>query len=113
MIYIEKDCTISHNGQTFESGGAVVTPKVIIAYVGKVSETQGPEYRLQGNRDLTNWHGAIIGRIRLAKSWATPRSHVSSKMYQAYATVDGITYTGRTAGEGMIFKGKACKASKT
>jgi hypothetical protein len=29
-------------------------------------------------------------------------------MYQGYATVDGVTYTGRTAGESMVFRGKRC-----
>src|SRR5215813_7334229 len=30
--YIEKDCTFSHDGRTFEAGGAVVTSELLIAY---------------------------------------------------------------------------------
>ena len=104
--FIETDCTVSFEGKAFTAGGASIVGDRIVAYIGKVSEAQGPEYRLQGNRDLTDWHGNVIGRCRLAKSWATPRSYVSSRMYQVYATVDGVTYTGRSAGEGMSFSGK-------
>lgn len=104
--FIETDCTVTFHGKEFTSGGAIVTPDRITAYVGKVSSEQGPQFRLTGNRDLTDWHGNVIGRVRLVSSWETPRSHVSARMYQAYATVDGITYQGRTRGEGMAFNGK-------
>jgi hypothetical protein len=72
----------------------------IVAYVGKV---------ITGNlHELTTWHGETIGKIRLVSSWPIPRSYVSDRMYQAYAHVDGVRYTGRTAGQCMSFKGKRC-----
>ena len=46
--YIETDCTFTHEGRTFEAGGAVVTPDHIIAYPG-------------ANGVLTDWHGSAIG----------------------------------------------------
>jgi hypothetical protein len=99
-VFVEQDCTVEHESRKFTSGGAVVIPETIVAYVGKI---------VDGRRELTDWHGNKIGTIRLASSWATPRSYVSSCMYQAYATVNGVQYTGRTVGEGMAFKGKRVK----
>src|SRR5262245_10359732 len=93
MTYTETDCTFEFNGQTFEAGGAVVTPERIVAY-------------LDGGCLLTDWHGKVIGSYRVTSSWATPRSYVSSRQYQIEAVVDGVTYTGRSAGVGMIVKGK-------
>ena len=100
------NCTITHQGKTFQSGGAVVTPDYCVGYVGAQpdNQTEGAQ------RTLTDWHGATIGTIRLTSTWRTPRSYVSSRMYQAYAVVDGVTYTGRTCGTGMIFKGKRVKS---
>lgn len=91
--YLERDCTFTHEGKTFEAGGAVVTPERIIAYP-------------LSKGILGDWHGSPIGRWRIIAQWKTPRSWMSSTMYQIEATVDGITYTGRGAGVGMIYKGK-------
>jgi hypothetical protein len=110
MIMIEQDCVIEHEGCKFEAGGAVVTPDRITAYVGKDRrDGMGCDRAVGSGRDLTDWHGNVIGTIRLTKSWRI-RSFLGSHMYQAYATVDGVTYTGRTLGEGMSFSGKRCKA---
>lgn len=97
MLYVEQNCDFTHAGKTFTSGGAVVTHDFIVGYTGKV---------VDGVREITDWHGKRIGTMRITSTWATPRSYVSSTMHQAYATVDGVRYTGRTAGEGMIFKGR-------
>ena len=93
MEYVEQDCTVKHKGREFTSGGAVVTPDWIIAYLGK-------------DGALNDWHGAKLGTYRIASTWRTPRSSMSSTMSQVYATVDGVTYTGRSAGIGMIFQGR-------
>lgn len=89
---IEK-ATITHNGKKYTAGGAAVSAKAIVAYVGKAGV-------------LTNWKGKKIGTYRIVSSWRTPRSYISDRMYQLEATVKGRLYTGRSAGEGMIFKGK-------
>jgi hypothetical protein len=88
-IYVERDCTF----RGFESGGAVVTPDHIIAYPG----TAGI---------LCDWHGNAIGTWRATSTWKTPRSWLSSTMSAITATVDSVTYKGRGAGEGMIFRGR-------
>lgn len=89
---IEKDCVIEHEGRKFESGGSVVTDNYLIAYPGKGGV-------------LKTWHGKPIGTWRIVASWRV-NSAYGSYMHQIEATVDGITYTGRGFGEGMIFKGK-------
>jgi len=91
--YAETDCTVTHEGRTFEAGGAVVMPDHIVAYPEK-------------DGVLCDWHGNAIGTWRATATWRTPRSWLSSAMSQIEATVDGITYTGRGAGVGMIYKGR-------
>lgn len=91
--YVEKNCTFTHEGQTFEAGGAIVTKGRITAYLGK-------------NGVLTDWHGNALGTYRIVSTWKTPRSFVSSTMHQVHAKVDGQTYTGRSAGVGMVFNGR-------
>lgn len=106
QAYVEQNCTIEHNGRTFTSGGAVVTPDYIVAYVGDFLLSG-----LTGQRDtrkLTDWHGNVIGTCTLASSWRI-NSYISDRMYQIYATVDGRRYTGRGCGEGMVCKLRPCK----
>jgi hypothetical protein len=91
--WIEKDCVFKHEGRKYESGGASVTLDHIIAYLGK-------------DGVLTDWHGNPIGTYRITATWKTPRSYVSSTMNQVIAYTKGISYTGRSAGEGMVFRGK-------
>jgi hypothetical protein len=91
--FTEQDCTIVHNGQSFTSGGAVITDNRIVAYLGK-------------DKVLTDWHGSAIGTYRIVSTWKTPRSIVSSTMSAVHATVNGKLYKGRSAGEGMEFFGK-------
>jgi len=101
-MYIEKDCTITIDGCSFTAGGAVVTPERLVGYLGK--------QRADGLRDLNDWHGRWLGTCRITATWRTPRSYLSHVMHQIYATVNGATYTGRCAGDGMLFRGRAVKA---
>lgn len=94
MNYLEQNCDITLSGKTFTGGGAQVNERFLVGYLGP-------------NGVLNNWHGEPLGTYRITTTWKTPRSYVSSTMHQVYAEVDGITYTGRSAGIGMIFKGKA------
>lgn len=101
--YIETNCTFEHEGHAYKSGGAVVTPDYAIAYLK--SERTGELVR-----DLrwfvTDWHGKELGSARITASWSMPHSWVSSRQYQVEAIIDGVTYTGRSMGEGMAWKGK-------
>jgi len=100
QISIERDCTVTHEGKTFESGGAVVTPLWCVAYMS-ADMTR-----------VTDWHGNDLGAARIVTSWRTPQSYVSSRQYQVEATINGIRYTGRTAGGGMLWRGRAKRRAK-
>ena len=93
MNYIEQNCTFEHNEHKFTSGGAIVTPEFITAYPKE-------------NGILGDWHGKPIGTWRAVSTWKTPLSYLCSTISQIEAVVDGIKYTGRGAGVGMIYKGK-------
>ena len=90
---METSCVFEIEGHKYESSGAMVTPTHIIAYLGKGGV-------------LTDWHGCPLGTWKTVATWRTQRSWVSGTMSQIEAIVDGVVYTGRGAGEGMIFKGR-------
>lgn len=92
-MFIEENCTFVHKGRGFTSGGAAITEKYLVAYLGKAGV-------------LTDWHGNEIGTYRIISTWKTPRSFLSSSMSAVHARVDGRLYKGRSAGEGMIFSGR-------
>jgi len=94
--FVERDCIIEHEGRAFEAGGAIVTPTAIAAYVA-------------ADGVLTDWHGNSIGRWRETARWRM-RSYLGSYMHQLEATVDGIVYTGRSFGVGMLYRGRAKRA---
>lgn len=62
-------------------------------------------YLADGGR-LNNSRGKRIGSYKVVASWKTPKSYVSSRMYQVGAMVNNVVYTGRSAGVGMLFNGK-------
>jgi hypothetical protein len=92
--WVESGCTVKHEGVEYTAGGAVIGAAEVVGYLG-------------ANGVLTDWHGNGIGTYRQTAKWRTPRSAVSSHMFQVEATVDGRKYTGRSAGLGMVYSGKA------
>jgi len=88
---------VIHEGREFKALGAVISGDRIAAYLGKHGQ-------------LTNWAGEAIGTYRITKTWRTPHLFLSSTMSQVIATVDGKRYQGRSAGEGMLFRGKLTKS---
>lgn len=101
--FIEPDCTFTAQGRSFTAGGAYVTDERAIAYPKLEREYVG------ARGDLTDWHGNVIGKCVVTAMWRTPRSYVSSHMLQIAGTIDGRKYTGRGAGNGMVWKGKRTK----
>lgn len=99
-MYTETDCTITHEGRAFESGGAVVTPDRAVAYVKAANERPGCAV------EITDWHGRMLGHGVITAVWRTPRSYVSSHMLQIRAVIDGVAYTGRSCGNGMVWSGR-------
>jgi hypothetical protein len=99
MNYVERDCTIEHEGKVFESGGAIVTGSHAIAYPHFEREYVGACGLLK------DWHGNTIGTCHITASWRI-NSYMSNKMFQIAATIDDVRYTGRGCGSGMIWRGK-------
>jgi len=99
---VEKDCVITHNGKTFESGGAFASDDYLIAYPAK-------------DGVLTDWHGRQIGEWKLIserravffghESWMS-----STYCYMRARLTDGRIYSLRGFGVGMIARGKRCKS---
>lgn len=85
---------ITHEGREFANAGYTRTETHLVAYLGKDGK-------------LTRWDGEVIGTYRIVATWRTPRSFVSSTMNQVEARLaDGSKWTGRSAGEGMIYQGR-------
>lgn len=97
MNYTEENCFFEVNGKEYWAGGAIVNENLCIAYLAKDGR-------------LNNWKGEQIGTYKIIRTWNTPKSYVSSRQHQVEAVVDGITYTGRSAGIGMMYKGKRKKS---
>ena len=60
---------------------------------------------------ITTWAGDRLGSCWLGSGWSV-NSYVSSRMYQVHATINGRTYTGRSAGRGMYASLRETAASK-
>jgi hypothetical protein len=105
-MYVEHNCTFHHEGRTYEAGGAVVMGDYAVAYIGKPDGRDWSTHVGNSVGPLTNWRGETIGRYRIVSSWLQGFSHPLTRMYQIEATIDGVTYTGRGQGKGMIWRGK-------
>ena len=44
----------------------------------------------------------LSSQVRVTSSYRPPRNYVTDRYYQVYARVNGILYTGRTAGGSML-----------
>jgi hypothetical protein len=99
--YTEGPCCIEHEGRKFCADGARVTSERIVGYLKLSSEHVGAV------GTVTDWHGRELGACVVTARWATPRSYLSSHMLQVRATVDGVTYTGRGAGNNMLYRGRS------
>lgn len=86
-----------HEGRRFSSGGAGVQGGRAVGYLKKSTD---------GTWSLTGWGSGKLGPCRITSTWRTPRSYISSTMVQAECKIDGVWYTGRGAGDGMLWRGK-------
>lgn len=108
--YLEQDCVFTHEGRSYESGGAVVTPDFAIGYT-KFSRDEtlvnGRRYAPMNGTpvEILNWHGdQVLGSGWIVRSWRR-FSYLSTFQYQIQACINGVWYTGRTSGNWMIWKG--------
>ncbi len=86
-MYVETNCT-------------VVIPARAVGYVKAENNRPGCVV------EITDWHGRLLGHGVITAIWRTPRSYVSSHMMQIRAVIDGVAYTGRSCGNGMIWSGR-------
>jgi hypothetical protein len=94
--FVEQDCTFTHDGHSYTSGGAVVTDTHLIGY---------PDTESSGN--LKDWHGNVIGTCRVLSSrerWS--RFTPVTRMFSYECFVNGVRYVGRGSGKGMILRAK-------
>ncbi len=98
--FVEQDCTVAFQGHKFTAGGAVATKTELIAYPGK-------------NGQLKDWHGNTIGSYSVISSrpaiFFGRRSWQGSRYYFMRAKVNGVSYSLRGFGVGMVAQGKAIK----
>lgn len=98
--FIEKDCCVKHEGQSFCNGGAMVTDDYLIGYA-KDAETFGKP------GTVTDWHGNPIGTFEVTGRWRIPNGWVASHMHSYRVTLhDGQQYNCRGCGDGMVLRGK-------
>ena len=94
--------TIVHEGHEYTAMGSHVTPEDAVGYA-KIDEVDHWQ-----PTSITSWEGKHLGYARITASWSTPQSYWSRRMYQIRACINGVWYTGRTAGNGMLWRGKRC-----
>jgi hypothetical protein len=93
MPFDEGEVGFEFQGKTYVAHGAQVDERHCIGYLGD-------------NDALLACGGSVLGRYRITATWHMPRTcWISSRQHQVTATVEGRTYTGRSFGKGMIFKG--------
>jgi hypothetical protein len=58
--------------------------------------------------DLTDRQGNRLGTYKITSTWHVGRHR--DPIHQVCALVDGVTYTGRSQGEGYVFRGRRIKS---
>ena len=91
---------ITHNGQEYRSGGSYVDDKHAVGYLTT----------RVGGLVITSWDGTReLGPAWITSTWRIPRSFVSSTQSAVRARINGRVYAGRSAGVGMLWRGRAVK----
>ncbi len=90
----EGEVGFAFQGKTYFAHGAQVDERRCIGYLGD-------------NGALLACGGGVLGRYRITATWPRPRTcWVSSRQHQVEVIVEGRTYTGRSFGKTMVFKGR-------
>ncbi len=81
-MFFEKDCTITHQGKTFEAGGA---------WLAQCSDGKwrGVVYVNTSKGTVTDWHGNHIAKVR----WSNYRGNFC-KMRRVSFTYQGSNFVG-------------------
>lgn len=97
--------TITFEGHESTALGSVVSADGQYAS-GYYKGEEAPKRYAMSSGMITTWDGKTLGVANVVGKWRTPRSYLSSHMLQVTALINGIWYTGRTGGSGMLWRGK-------
>lgn len=89
IAFMDQQCTIEHEGQVFESGGAYIAKR---KDSGKYS---GAVYADDKKGVVTNWHGDIVIPAYFGPVF---RGNMGDQRRQVWFTWQGINFTGRWCG---------------
>lgn len=101
--FVERGCTIGHDGRSFEAGGAYRVGTKALVYVSA-----------DGTR-VTTWHGEPVGWAELVSQIKLPKwSYVSGSYIYSYRVRmhDYTEWYGRGGGRGMALSLRQTKASR-
>ena len=101
--YSEGQCTVEYEGREFSSNGAEVTDNYLLAYGKFKKEILGEK------GEITNWKGDKLGDAWIVGKWRTPNGFISSYQYQYDVLINGIWFTARGLGSGMLCRGRRKK----
>ncbi len=111
--FIEQDCTIEHEGRTFEEGGAFVSDDYAVVYIGGDAGTRalGTIDRIgAGHHHVTDWHGSTIGRAFQTGTWTVGGTRVYSYSVTIFGTPPR-RFNMRGQGADMMARGRRTLAS--
>jgi hypothetical protein len=115
QTHLSPDDVDAHNNhiEAAELARLATKPERFTAYVGeKLGDAPGcDKFSNSSRRALKTWLGTQIGTCFLSSSWPV-NSYVGSRMWQIYAIVNGVDYTGRGFGEGMSCNFRRCKQGR-
>jgi len=101
--FVERDCTVKHEGRSYEAGGAYRVGTKALVYVSA-----------DGTR-VTTWHGEPVGWAEVVSQIKLPRwSYVSGSYIYSYRVRmhDYTEWYGRGGGAGMALSLRQTKASQ-
>ena len=88
-MFIDQNCTIEHNGQTFESGGAFIAERADTGKLAGVVYAQWADPKTDPHITggyITNWHGDIKIRAYFGREY---RSNFGDKRRSVWFTYKG------------------------
>lgn len=100
-VFVEPDIAVEVEGRSFSAGGAMVTAELAMGYP---SFPNGEYNGAMG--EMKDGRGNVIGSCKITSRWKTPQSHISTHQFQIEAAINGVRYTGRGGGSGMLWRGK-------
>jgi len=85
--------TLEFEGREFSNMGAFVSDEYAVGYMSN------------DMRSVQTWSGEFLGHAKVISSWRI-NSYMSDRMFQVEVVIDDKRFTGRTLGEGMLWRGK-------